>query len=320
MKKKIAILSGEPNSINSEIIAKSWKKINKKKRERIFLIGNFDLFKSQLKELKIDIPLKKIYSINEINSRYKLNILNVNLKYIDPFKVKDISNSKYVKECLNLAHNLAIKKKIFGFINCSINKRSLGKNNLGVTEYLAKKNKLKNTEVMMIYNDKLSVVPITTHVNIRNISKKLTGQLIKKKIETINKYYIKIFNKKPIIAVLGLNPHNSEFRRNSEEVKIISPVVKKLKKRNFRIIGPLSSDTAFMKAKKSNYNVVVGMYHDQVLTPFKALFGLNAINITLGLKYIRISPDHGTAKDLVKRKKSKPTSLLMAINLILNLK
>ena len=168
----------------------------------------------------------------------------------------------------------------------------------------------------MIYNKKLSVVPLTTHIEIKNVTKKIKLDLIKTKILTLNKSYFKLFKKKPKIAILGLNPHNSENVKNSIENKIIKPAVNILKNLNIDINGPYPADTIFSNKKKINYNVIVGMYHDQVLAPFKALYGFNAINLTLGLKYLRISPDHGTAKDIVGLNRANPQSLINAINFL----
>ena len=112
-----------------------------------------------------------------------------------------------------------------------------------------------------------------------------------------------------------MNPHNSEFRKNSIEQKIIIPTIKKLKNKGINIKGPFSADTIFINEYKK-YDVVVGMYHDQVLSPFKALFKFDAINITLGLKYLRVSPDHGVAHDLINKRKANPTSLLKCIKFI----
>ena len=134
----------------------------------------------------------------------------------------------------------------------------------------------------------------------------------KKKVVSLNKNYYKLFKKKPLIAILGLNPHNSEFRKNSEEIKIIIPSIKKLRKMKCKVIGPISSDTAFIK--KNKYDVIVGMYHDQVLTPFKTIYNFDAINVTLGLNYIRVSPDHGTADNIIGLKKANPSSLINAID------
>ena len=121
--------------------------------------------------------------------------------------------------------------------------------------------------------------------------------------------------KKPKIGVLGLNPHNAEFRKNSEEKRIIFPSTLKLKKKGMNIKGPLVSDTIFMNDYK-NFDVIVGMYHDQVLSPFKTLFKFDAINITLGLDYIRVSPDHGTARNLIGKNKANPLSLLKCIDFL----
>ena len=321
MKKKIPIILGEPYSINSEIIAKSFKKANNNTKKKIFLIGNYSLFKNQLKYLKIKIPIKKIKSFDENIASHGLKILDVPLKFKNIFAVKDNDISKYIKDCFNLAHKLAMSKKINGFINCPIDKKKTFKSqSIGVTEYLANKHNSKNKEVMMIYNKELSVVPITTHINIKFVSKKLNKDLIFKKIKTLNTFYYKLFKKKPRIAILRLNPHNNELRNNSEEKKIIIPCIKELKKIKIKIAGPFPADTIFSNIKKYNCNVIVGMYHDQVLAPFKAIYKFNAINITLGLKYIRVSPDHGTAKDLFGKGVANSSSLEDSINFISKIK
>ena len=115
--------------------------------------------------------------------------------------------------------------------------------------------------------------------------------------------------------MLGLNPHNSELRKSSEEIKIIIPAIKELKRKNVKIYGPLVPDTTFIKDFKK-YDIILGMYHDQVLTPFKTIFKFDAINVTLGLKYLRVSPDHGTAINLIGKNKANPISLLKCINFI----
>ena len=168
----------------------------------------------------------------------------------------------------------------------------------------------------MIHNKKLSVVPITTHIEIKNVTNKITYNLIKKKIITLNKFYFKLFKKKPKIAILGLNPHNSENKTNSIENKIIRPALIELKRLKININGPFPADTAFKKQNIIAYDVIVGRYHDQVLAPFKALYGYDGINLTLGLKYLRLSPDHGTAMDIVGLNRANPQSLISAINFL----
>ena len=314
MKKLIAIVAGEPNSINSEIIAKAWKRVINKKN--LFIIGNYSIIKKQINKIGIKIKINKIHSINTIENKNNLSVLDVPLKFESIFENNIVNTKKYVIKCLDIAHYLASSKKIKGFINAPIDKKKFNNKYLGVTEYLANKNNINEKFVMMIYNKKLSVVPLTTHLEIKDVTSKIKLEIIKKKILVLNNSYKKLFKKKPKIAVLGLNPHNSEDRKNSTENKIIKPAIKALIKLGLNINGPYPADTVFNNQKKLKYNVVVGMYHDQVLAPFKALYGFDAINITLGLEYLRISPDHGTAKDIAGLNKANPQSLISAINFL----
>ena len=119
--------------------------------------------------------------------------------------------------------------------------------------------------------------------------------------------------KKPKIALLGLNPHNYSGSKKSEEKSIIIPAIKTIKRNNINIIGPISPDTSFVFSKNYKPDVIVGMYHDQVLSPFKTIYKFNAINITLGLPYLRVSPDHGTGKNIMGKNIANPRSLIEAI-------
>ncbi len=321
MKKKIIIVAGDPHSINAEIIHKVWKKIDKKIKRQIFLIASFKLIQAQFKKLKSKINLIKLKNLNEIEKNNFLKIVDVPLDFKNPYNVSFHNSSKYIINSLNLAHKLAsYKKEIKGIINCPINKKLIkSTNKIGVTEFLASKSKInKSSEVMMIHNKKISVVPLTTHIDIKKISAKINSTFIQQKIQVLSKSYKNLFKKKPKIGVLGLNPHNAELKKESEELLHIIPAIKKLKKAGLNISGPLSPDTAFVKIYK-DYDVIVGMYHDQVLTPFKSLFHYDAINITLGLNYIRVSPDHGPAIDLIGKNKANSLSLLRCIKFINNL-
>ena len=314
--KKIILVSGDPNSINSEILFKSWKKISKSLKKKIYLISNFNLISDQSKKLNYSLKISKVKDINDKKNEYSLKILDVNLKYKNPFDVPFKESSKFVNRSLDIAHKLSIDKNVLGLINCPVNKKLLLKKNFGVTEFLSKKCKVKNnSEVMLIRNKKFAVSPITTHIDIKYVSKNLKSKIIINKILTIHKFYRKFLKKIPKIGILGLNPHNAEMEKNSEEKKIIIPSILSLKKRGINLIGPLVSDTLFIEDFKK-YDVIVGMYHDQVLTPFKTIFKFDAINITLGLKYLRVSPDHGVAKKLIFKNKANPKSLIECINFI----
>ena len=309
------IVLGEPNSINSEILAKS----NASKSSSI-IIGSYELLKSQLKILKIKRKIRKIKKTEDFKKNDEvINVLDIPLKFKKPFNVSRKESSKYVKKCLLVSHSLCLQKKIKGIINCPINKKNLFKNkNQGVTEFLAKKNKIFNSEVMVIYNKNLSVVPITTHIKLKNVSKFIKKDFLSKKLITLNKFFIKYLKKTPKIGVLGLNPHNLELKKNSEEIKVIIPTIKLLKK-SMKVSGPYPSETVFLKDNLKKFDVIVGMYHDQVLSPFKALYGFDAVNITFGLPYIRMSPDHGIAEDKIKLNVSNPQSLNRCIDMITKL-
>ena len=145
---------------------------------------------------------------------------------------------------------------------------------------------------------------------------------LKKKISThinlITEFYKKNFKKKPKIAITGLNPHCESNFKDCEEESIIIPIIKSLDKRNYLVKGPFPADTIFINDYKK-FDVIVGMYHDQVLSPFKALFKYDAINMTLGLNYLRISPDHGIASNLIKKNNASSESLQKCFDFFKNL-
>ena len=169
---------------------------------------------------------------------------------------------------------------------------------------------------MLIFNKNLSVSPLTTHLALKDVHKKITKQKIYTQVNLINKFYKTRFNKLPRIAITGLNPHCESNFQNSEEDKVIIPAIKKLRLKNTKINGPFPADTIFTKSLLKKYDVIIGMYHDQVLSPMKALFNFDAINITLGLPFIRISPDHGPNYSMLGKNLSDPKSLIQALKFL----
>ena len=316
MRKSIAIIAGEPNSISSEIIFKSWESRNKFIHKPFFVIGSIKLLNLQKKKLKYKIKIKKInnkFKINDLNSK-ELPVYDIDYIQKKPFEKISSKSSKYIFKCFDLAIKLAENKKILGFINCPVSKEYLFKKKYqGITEYISKIANNAGNEVMLIYNKELSVSPVTTHIPLSQVSKNISRNKIIKKVQIINNFYKKKLNKKPNFAILGLNPHNYSSSKKSEEKKIISKAIKSLIKLKIKVTGPISPDSSFVISKKHKFDVIVGMYHDQVLTPFKTLYNFKAINITLGLPYIRVSPDHGVAENIVGKKISNPKSLVESI-------
>ena len=316
MNKFIAIIAGEPNSISSEIIFKSWKLRNKFNHKPFFVIGSIKLLNLQKKKLKYKIKLKKIDDKIKINDLKSDELPVFDVEYIQKKPFEKISNksNKYIFKCFDIAIKFVTDKKIIGFINCPVSKEHLFKNKYqGITEFLSKKTGQQDNEVMLIYNKELSVCPITTHIPLGKVNKNINQYKIVKKVKIINNFYKRIFSKKPNFAILGLNPHNYSPSKKSEEKKIISKAIKTLIKLKIKTTGPVAPDSSFVIFKKYKFDVIIGMYHDQVLTPFKTLYNFKAINITLGLPYIRVSPDHGVAENIMGKKLSNPKSLIESI-------
>ncbi len=315
--KYILIVSGEPNSIFSEILFKALKK--EKFKNPIILISSKKIIEIQMKYLKFKKKIK-VLDFRKLNE-YKLdnksiNLINVNYNQRRPFEKISKNSNKFISESFKLAIKIIKKYKIVKFINGPVVKKTfLQKKYLGITEYISKKFNIMNS-AMLIYNKDLSVCPLTTHLPLKSVARKITKNNIFDKTELINNFFKKKLNKKPKIAILGLNPHCESISKFNEDEKIIKPTIKLLNKKGFNVSGPFSADTFFIKKNRKKFNVVLGMYHDQVLTPIKTLYEYDAINITLGLPFIRISPDHGPNEKMLGKNLSNPTSLTQAIKFL----
>jgi len=312
----ILIVSGEPNSVFLELF---FKVLNKDKiKSPIILISSKKLLTLQMQKLEFKKKIK-LLQISKLKF-YKLDNKTINLidvKY-NPGKAFEIISKKsniFIKNSFDLAFQIIKKNNIHKFINGPISKKQFLKNKfLGITEYISKKFQAKNT-CMLIYNETLSVCPITTHLPLKLVSKKINKKIISKNISLVNNFYEKKFNIKPRIAILGLNPHCESVHKYNEDEKIIKPTIKYLKNK-YNVSGPYPADTIFLKNNRKKFDLIIGMYHDQVLTPLKTLFEYDAINITLGLPFIRVSPDHGPNETMLGKNLSNPLSLSRAIKFL----
>ena len=315
--KPIIIVAGEPNSIFLEIFFKCFKK--NYFRSPLIIIASYKLLNTQMKKLgfkfKINLINKNCSSLHKLNNK-KINIINVNYDFKRPFENPSKKSNNYITECFELALQIIKKNKFQKFINGPVIKKNfLKKKFLGITEYLSYKTKKKNV-VMLIYNKKLSVSPLTTHLPLRNVHQNISSIKIINHIKLINEFYKKTFKINPNIAITGLNPHCESNFDSSEEERIIKPAISRLIKKRYKVSGPFAADTIFIKEQSKKFDVIVGMYHDQVLAPVKTLFGFDAINITLGLPFVRISPDHGPNVSMLGKNLSNPISLLEALKFL----
>tara|TARA_A100001015_G_scaffold300764_1_gene386662 strand:- start:40 stop:972 length:933 start_codon:yes stop_codon:yes gene_type:complete len=304
--KPILIVPGEKKSIFFEIFFKSVK--SKKIICPLVLICSKKILSEEIKRYKFKQKIELI----SFNNSFEKKLLNKKIYLID---ISNQESKNYVKKCFHLAFKIIKSGLSNKLLNGPINKsKTLKKKYLGITEYVAKNFKQKNF-AMLIYNKKLSVCPITTHLPLKYVSKKITKKLLKEKIIIVNNFFEKFLSFKPRIGIVGLNPHCESVLKYNEDMQIILPVVNSLKKKFF-LKGPIPSDTIFLKDNRKNFDVIIGMYHDQVLTPIKTLFEYDAINITIGLPFLRVTPDHGPNETMVGKNISNPKSLIKAISFL----
>ena len=318
--KPILIVAGEPNSIFLEIFFKSIQ--NHHYKSPLIIITSKKLLEQQMKKLgfffEINVINQNFIKFNLLDNK-QINLINIEYKFSNCFENISNKSNDYIKNSFEVALKIIKQNKLSKFINGPISKKSFLKGKtLGITEYLAEKTKKTNEVAMLIFNNKLSVSPLTTHLALKDVPKQISKQKIYLHVKLVTEFYKKKFNKKPRIAITGLNPHCESNFKNSEEDTIIMPAIKKLKLRKFNVNGPFPADTIFIKEHLKNFDVIIGMYHDQVLSPMKALFNFDAINITLGLPFIRISPDHGPNTSMLGKNLSDPKSLINAIKFLDN--
>jgi len=312
----IIIVAGEPNSVFFELF---FKVIKKKIKSPIILIASKKLIIKQAKILKKKINFNitnEFEIIKKKNRLKKINLIDVNFNQSPGFSKITLKSNHYITSCFDIAINLLKNNVSNKFINGPISKKTFLKKKFnGITEYLAHKTNTKKF-AMIIYNKNLSVCPLTTHLPIKHVNKRINKLEIIKKVKLIYNFWKKKFGKQVKIGVTGLNPHCESIDDFNEDKKIILPTIKKLKKLKYNIEGPLAADTIFLKDNRKKFDLIIGMYHDQVLTPIKTLFEYDAINITIGLPFLRVSPDHGPNESMLGKNKSNYLSLLNSIKFL----
>ena len=314
--KPIIIVAGEPNSIFFELF---FKVIKKKIKSPIILIASKELILKQAKILKTKINFNITNEFEVIKKKNKLkriNLIDVDFIQSSGFEKITTKSNNYISSCFDIAIKLLKNKISNKFVNGPISKKNFLKKKFnGITEYLAYKTNTKKF-AMIIYNKNLSVCPLTTHLPIKYVNKKINKLEIINKVKLINNFWKQEFGKQVKIGVTGLNPHCESIDSFNEDQNIILPAIKKLKKLKYNIEGPLAADTIFLKNNRKKFDLIIGMYHDQVLTPIKTLFEYDAINVTIGLPFIRVSPDHGPNESMLGKNKSNYLSLLNSIKFL----
>ena len=311
------VIEGDPEGVFLELFFKTLK--SKSFKNYLILICSKNNLQKQMNKAKFKkkINLLDIKKTNEILLKKKeINLIDVKLKKTKNKKLNNKNIKAYIEKCFEISFKLIKEGFANKLINGPVDKKIFLKNKfLGVTEYVSSKFNKKKTG-MLIYNKQLSVCPVTTHLPLRNVSRSINRNIIHDKINLVNNFYLKYLKLKPRIAVTGLNPHCESILKFNEDEKIIKPAIKTMKKRNINVKGPFPADTIFSSKNRKLFDVVIGMYHDQVLAPIKALYEFDAINITMGLPFLRATPDHGPNKEMFGKNISNPSSLIKALEFL----
>ena len=317
MKPLIGITMGDPAGVGPELIVKLLKNKSFDFSKFIFF-GSSKVLEYEFRKYNVRIPIKNFSTIGSVDTSKEF-IVNFEPKKFDfNFEVGKINPNcgKLAYESILNAIEFANRGLIKAIVTCPINKESLKLASvelIGHTEILSKKSK-SNDVFMLMVNDELKVILCTIHVPLLKAVLSLDEKLVLKTIIAANKACYNFGIKSPRIGVAGLNPHAGENGTMGDEEQIfIKPAIQEAINSGLNVSGPISPDIIFSMAREKKFDIVVSLYHDQGLIPFK-YFGVgNGVNITLGLPFVRTSPDHGTAFDIAGKGIANPNSFFKAI-------
>ncbi len=322
--KKIAITMGEPGGIGPEIIVKALFCAEIRNFCTPIVIGDIDTIKKAVRLTGLSLKVTPLSKLSDSKPKAgKIEVLGIKSSHSFKKCAPSSGAGRAVVSYVKKAVELALKKDVHAIVTAPVSKESLklaGCSWHGHTELLAELTRTKDFS-MMFAGEKLKIILATIHVPLKDVPRLLNKKLVLKTIMNAKNGMDMLGIKKPRIAVAGLNPHAGEAGIfGNEEKKLIIPAVKEARKKGIKVSGPYPPDVVFHKAYKGDFDIVVCMYHDQGLIPFKMLGFEKGVNVTVGLPIIRTSPDHGTAFDIAWKNKANPSSMLEAIKLASRLK
>jgi len=311
MKKKLAITMGEPGGVGPEIIVKALVDNSVRRWCRPVIVGDAAVMKDAARLAGVSLKAESVDLI-DIKSPYKF-------KRGVPSKGAGRAVVHYIEKAVALAMN----NEVDGIVTAPISKESLnmaGYQWPGHTELLAELTGAGDFAMMFI-SRKLRIILCTIHIPLKDVPKKITKGRVVNTIKLAIQGCNMLGVRDPHIAVAGLNPHAGESGViGKEEGRAIVPAIEDMKKAGAHVSGPYPPDVIFHKAYKGEFDMVVCMYHDQGLIPFKMLAFESGVNATVGLPIIRTSPDHGTAFDIAWQNKANPSSMIEAIKMASRMK
>ena len=301
---------GDPSGIGPEIAVKAWHATG---------ASCPFVWLGDPRHLPEGTEFELIFAPDQMTGR-KFPVLEVGFAALARPGQPDRANAAGVVDAIRQGVALVRAGAASGLVTCPINKAALktgaGFAFPGHTEFLADLAGGVDV-VMMLACEALRVVPVTIHIPLSDVPATLTQDLLERCLRVTRDALIRDFGiKVPRLAVAGLNPHAGESgTMGQEEMTVITPVLDRLRKEGVDLSGPLSADTMFHAGARATYDAAIAMYHDQALIPIKTIDFAGGVNVTLGLPFIRTSPDHGTAYNIAGQDKADPTSLIAALRM-----
>ncbi|MGE0211900.1 MAG: 4-hydroxythreonine-4-phosphate dehydrogenase PdxA [Parvibaculaceae bacterium] len=320
----LAVTMGEPAGIGPDIILAAWRMLKGKPRSAFLVIGDDRLFRSRAQGLGLDVAIRRIAEPSEATPIFAdaLPLLEEPLPHLPQAGKPDSGTAGAVIACIEKAVTLALDGRIAGIVTGPIQKETLyaaGFSHQGHTDFLAHLAERAGhgaEPVMMLSSGTFRTVPVTVHIPLKNVPAALTTELIVRQARVCVADLAPLLRRRPRLVVTGLNPHAGEGATiGTEDRDIIVPAVKRLKDDGIDVVGPVAADSTFHAQARAGFDLALCMYHDQALIPVKTLGFHNGINTTLGLPFVRTSPDHGTALSLAGSGKADPRSLIAAIDM-----
>ena len=327
----VALTMGDPAGIGIEITLRAWLAREREQLAPFAMIADPEAVEARARDLSLRVPIATVSRVGAATNCFPsaLPILPVHVRTRARPGAPDAANAAAIISSIEIATAAVYAGEACAIVTNPIAKHvlySAGFAHPGHTEFLASLAERQRPgqrlhPVMMLACETLRVVPLTVHIPLADVPRAITGSLICETVRIVAQALIRDFGiLAPRISVAGLNPHAGEDGSIGREDKdVISPALAALAAEGLQIRGPLSADTLFHREAREGYDAVIAMYHDQALIPIKTLAFDEAVNITLGLPFVRTSPDHGTAFDIAARGIASPRSLIAALRVAHNM-
>lgn len=316
----LAVTQGDPCGIGPEIILKALVDERATTAARLVVLGDENCLRSTAKELKLRWPFGLVtHSFAPEEKRGEKPIL-LDLQNVDPDLVPGQLSAlagRAAVESIERSVELALAGKVDGIVTAPIHKEALslaGYSDPGHTEMLQRLSGAPRVGMLFWCGD-FSVGLLTTHLSLSEAIRRIRATRVLDQLQFFDREWLKITGKRPRLAVAALNPHAGEGGRfGVEEQRHLIPAVEKARSQGLSVVGPISADSVFTKGKDGEFDIVLALYHDQATIPVKFGYGRRAVNVTLGLPFIRASVDHGTAMDIAGKGIASEKSLVQAIS------